>query len=67
MNKRVHAFLKDISPKVNVIAQLDFELAYFDVAVKYINHYATRTPSSRNGCLGYIIKLHQMVSSSVME
>ena len=29
----VHTFLKGISPKVNVIAQLKFEPAYYDVTV----------------------------------
>ena len=32
------------SPKVNVIVQLDFEFAYDDVAVQYVNHYATENP-----------------------
>ena len=31
--KRVHAFLKSINPKVKVVARLQFELAYYDVAV----------------------------------
>ena len=35
----VRAFPKGISPKVNVIAQLEFEFAYYDVC-----HYATGTP-----------------------
>ena len=29
---------------MNVIAQLEFELAYFDAAVQYFNHYATSIP-----------------------
>ena len=32
-DKGVHAFLKGISLKVNVIAQLEFELAYNNVTV----------------------------------
>ena len=36
--KRVHAFPKGISPKVNVIVGLEFELAYYDVAVKQVSH-----------------------------
>ena len=32
----------DICPKVNVIARLEFELAYYDSAVYCFNHYATR-------------------------
>ena len=38
-NKRVHAFPKYISLKVNLIAQLEFELAYYDVVVPHINPY----------------------------
>ena len=39
----VHAFPKGICLKVNVIARLDFELAYDDSVVQLINHYNTRT------------------------
>ena len=38
---RIHTFPKGISPKVNVIAKQEFELAYFVAAVQYFNHYAT--------------------------
>ena len=34
-------------PKVYVIAQLEFELAYYDSAVQCFNHYTTRTPHHR--------------------
>ena len=34
-------FPKSISPKVNVIARLEFELAYYDVIVQHFSHYAT--------------------------
>ena len=40
----VHTFSKGICPKVNVLARLDFELAYNDPAVHRFNHYTTRTP-----------------------
>ena len=30
--------------KVNVIARLEFELAYYDSEVHRFNHYTTRTP-----------------------
>ena len=43
-NKGVHTFPKDICPKVNVIARLEYELAYYDSAVHHFNHYTTRTP-----------------------
>ena len=42
-DKKVHTFLKVICPKVNVIVRLEFELAYYDIEVKDINHYAART------------------------
>ena len=37
-------FPKGICPKVNVIARLEYELAYYDSAVHRFTHYATRTP-----------------------
>ena len=43
MDKEVHNFTEEISPKGNVIAQREFELAYYDVADQYVNHYATGT------------------------
>ena len=43
-DKMVHSFPKGICPKVNVIAQLELELAYYDTAVQCFNHYTTRTP-----------------------
>ena len=42
-DKRVHTFPKGICPKVNVIARLEYELAYNDSAVHRFNHYTTRT------------------------
>ena len=36
-NERSHTFPKGISLKVNVIALLGFELAYYDVAAKHIS------------------------------
>ena len=44
MVKGVHNFPKGISPKVNLIAQLDFELTYYNAAVQYISHYTTMAP-----------------------
>ena len=37
-------FLRGISPKVNVIAQLEFELVYFETAVQHFNLYTKGTP-----------------------
>ena len=45
-NKGIHTFPKSICPKVNVIARLEYELAYYDSAVHRFNHYATRTLTS---------------------
>ena len=42
-DKGVHTFPKGICSKVNVIAQLEFELASYDSAVHRFNHYTTRT------------------------
>ena len=39
-----YTFLKGICPKVNIIAQLEYEHAYYDSAVRHFNHYTTRTP-----------------------
>ena len=44
-DKGVHTFPKGICPKVNVIAPLEYELAYYDSAVHRFKHYTTRTPS----------------------
>ena len=45
-DKGIHTFPKGICPKVNVIARLEYELAYYDSAVHRFNHYTTRTPPS---------------------
>ena len=36
-----------ISPKVNVIARLEFELAYSEAAVQLVNHNSMMTTSTR--------------------
>ena len=38
MKKEFHTSSKDISPKVNVIARLEFELGYYEAAVKPLRH-----------------------------
>ena len=45
----VHTVPKGIWPKVNVIARLEYELAYYDSAFHRCNHYTTRTPLLLNG------------------
>ena len=41
VRKSVYNFLKGISPKVNVIRQLKFELVYLEVTAHDENPYAT--------------------------
>ena len=48
-DKIVHTFPKSICLKVNVIARLEYELAYYDFVVHRFNHYTTRTPTPLNG------------------
>ena len=43
-DKGVHNFPNGICPKVNIIVQLEFKLAYYNPAVHRFNHYTTRTP-----------------------
>ena len=50
-NKGVHTFFKGICVKVNVIVQLESELAYYNVAVQHISHNAM-------GTLPYVTLLH---------
>ena len=38
-DKRIHTFPKN--SKVNVIAWLKFQLAFFEAAVQHVNHYVT--------------------------
>ena len=42
-DKGVHTFPNGICPKVNIIARLEYELAYYDYAVHRFNHYTTKT------------------------
>ena len=44
----VHIFPKGISPKVNQLVRLMFELTYFESAVKHFSHYATGTHPLHN-------------------
>ena len=40
----VHAFLKSISPKMIIIARLEFELLYIIVTVQHIRYNVMGTP-----------------------
>ena len=42
-DKGIHTIPKGICPKVNVVARLEYELAYYDSTVHRFNHYTTRT------------------------
>ena len=42
-DKEVHTFLKCIIRKANAIRKLEFEHAYYDIAILHVNHYATET------------------------
>ena len=53
-DKGVHSFPKSICPKVNVIALLEYELAYYDSAVHRFSYYTTRTPPSI-GVVGFFV------------
>ena len=44
----VHTFLRSINPKMNVIARLEFELTYKDVAVHLVIQYTTRGKFKEN-------------------
>ena len=39
----IHAFSKGISPKVNVIMWVEFELAYFEASFQNFSHYTSWT------------------------
>ena len=40
-DKEVQTFPKGMSPKVIIIAQLQFKFTYYEVEVQYFSHYAT--------------------------
>ena len=50
-DKGVHTFPEGICPKVNVIAWLEYELAYYDSAVHRFNHYTIRHPLCKCLCV----------------
>ena len=39
----VHTFSRGIGPNENVIAQLEFEIAKYDLAVQHFSHYTIGT------------------------
>ena len=56
---RVHAFRKDISPKINVIVRLEIELAYPNVVVQHVNRYTTGTRS-----FWYLMRMIDIINCS---
>ena len=64
-DKEGHTFPKGICPKVNVIARLEYKLAYYDSVVHRFNQYTTRTPPWRiNPCWLSYAKSWSYISSS---
>ena len=43
-DKEVHIFPKGISPKGNIIAWLEFELAFYDVEDQHVSHFTVESP-----------------------
>ena len=43
-DKRFHTFTKIISLKMNIIMQLEFELAYYNLEILHISHYTPEIP-----------------------
>ena len=72
-DKGIHTFSNGISPKVNVIVRLEFELAYYDSAVQRFNNYTMRISPSLflfgiSTFLGYLIpkpSLEKNVSATI--
>ena len=55
-DKKVPIFAEGICPKVNLIARLEFEHAYYDVAVARFNHYATGIPQLKSCSIFVLIQ-----------
>ena len=54
-DKGVHIFPEGICPKVNIIVQMVFKFAYYDVAALQVSPYATGTPPSYSeGLIAYL-------------
>ena len=60
---------KGICPKVNVIARLEYELAYYDSAVHRFNYYTTRTPPPSYGfsCSTTVVRLKCKTIQSISK
>ena len=49
-DKGVHAYPKGICEIMKMIAWLEFELAYYDIAVQHISHYTSRNSPTNGIC-----------------
>ena len=43
-NEGLYTFSENITPKKNIIVQLEFKQAYYDVTVQLVSQYALRAP-----------------------
>ena len=64
-DKNIHTFPKGICLKVNVIARLEFEFAYYDSVVHHFNYYTMRTPPEL--CVANSFVFFQMSLSSFIR
>ena len=51
VDESIHTFSKDITLKVNIIAQQEFELLHYYITVYHMIHYATWTPPAYIFCV----------------
>ena len=59
----IQYFLKGISPKVNVVVQLEFELAFYDTRVQHISHYVMETSSLINFSFVIFFKVMKRIAT----
>ena len=53
----IPTFPMGISPKVNLITRLEFELAYYNVEVKFVSQEARKIPPERVLVASFLIKM----------
>ena len=61
MDKKIHTFLKGISPKVKVTVWLEFELTYSKVAVQHLSHDAKETTHEQEVTQGQFFSGVQLI------
>ena len=62
-----NTFTKGITPKVNEIARLGFQLTYHDITVKHVNHNAVRLSLEYNVCQSMSLSLLLVMSLLVLQ